>query len=315
MIGSFYKRKEVATRISILYAGNILSTAFSGLIAAGIFEMRGVRGLAGWRWFFILTGACTFLIALIAIFVLPDRPDNTWWLTPEERLLAASRIKLDTVEESAQISVWKGLKEAAKDPRLYLFALMQNQHLSANGFKNFFPTVVETLGFSRNVTLALTCPPYVLAWIFSVAVSITSGRMNERTWHITGCKAIAIFGFVLGMCTLNLGARYFAMVVFCVGTYGVNSIVLGWVSSTLGQTAEKRSISLAIVNTFANLSFVYTPYLWRTQDQPRYVLALSTSAAFSATTVMCAWAMRIWLKRQNKALRAGSELATNLYAY
>jgi hypothetical protein len=31
--------------------------------------------------------------------------------------------------------------------------------------------------------------------------------MNERTWHITIAKSIAISGFVLGCATLNTGAR------------------------------------------------------------------------------------------------------------
>jgi MFS family permease len=35
IISSFYTRKEIATRIAILYTGNIAATAFAGLIAAG----------------------------------------------------------------------------------------------------------------------------------------------------------------------------------------------------------------------------------------------------------------------------------------
>ena len=46
----FYNRKEVATRIAILYTGNVLATAFAGLIAAGVFHgMDKVAGIAGWR--------------------------------------------------------------------------------------------------------------------------------------------------------------------------------------------------------------------------------------------------------------------------
>lgn len=50
LLSIFYTRKEIATRISILYTGNILATAFAGLIAAGIFEMDGMGGLSGWKW-------------------------------------------------------------------------------------------------------------------------------------------------------------------------------------------------------------------------------------------------------------------------
>lgn|SRR5688572_30848847 len=45
ILSLFYNRKEVATRIAILYTGNILATAFAGLIAAGIFH--GMDGSLG----------------------------------------------------------------------------------------------------------------------------------------------------------------------------------------------------------------------------------------------------------------------------
>lgn len=55
LLSLFYTRKEVATRIAILYTGNILATAFAGLIAAGVFYgMDNLSGIAGWQWLFIL---------------------------------------------------------------------------------------------------------------------------------------------------------------------------------------------------------------------------------------------------------------------
>jgi len=85
-----------------------------------------------------------------------------------------------------------------------------------------------------------------------------SGKFNERTWHITVAKLVAITGFVLGCATLNVGARHFAMCLFSIGVYACHSIILGWVASTCGQTREKKSVSLAVVNTFATLSQIWT---------------------------------------------------------
>jgi MFS family permease len=135
MLSIFYTRKEIATRISILYTGNILATAFAGLIAIGIFKLDGAAGQAGWQWLFIIQGIATFVVAVAAYFVLPDDPLNTKWLTPEERLLANNRILLDTVGEQGIVSPFAGLKAAASDPKLWLFAFMQHMHLAANGFK------------------------------------------------------------------------------------------------------------------------------------------------------------------------------------
>lgn len=86
-----------------------------------------------------------------------------------------------------------------------------------------------------------------------------SGRFDDRIWHITSAKCVAVLGFVLACSTLNIGARYFAMCAFATGVYSCNSIILGWVSSTCGQTREKKAISLAMVNTIATISPIYTP--------------------------------------------------------
>jgi MFS family permease len=138
LLSIFYTRKEVATRIAILYTGNILATAFAGLIAAGIFHgLDDAAGIAGWRWLFILQGAVTFVIAVVGFFLLPDFPLTTKWLTQEERELAHNRMELDTVANKGETSTWKGLKQASKDPMVWLFAAMAHMHLAANGFKNF----------------------------------------------------------------------------------------------------------------------------------------------------------------------------------
>jgi hypothetical protein len=97
--------------------------------------------------------AVTFVVAVGSAFVLPNDPLHTHWLNQEERELANARILADTVGAKAMTSTWAGLKEAAKDPKLWLFAFMQHMHLAANGFKNFFPTAVETLGFNTTITL------------------------------------------------------------------------------------------------------------------------------------------------------------------
>lgn len=182
---------------------------------------------------------------------LPDRPLTTRWLNEEERQLAHNRLLRDKVDTSGNGSTWDGLKQAVSDPRVWVFCLAQNLHLSANGFKNFFPvrwstqdillsaetstqSVIKSLGFNQTITLVLTCPPYLVAGFFSIAVckysllsrlglplrsssALTSGKYNERTWHITGCKLFAILGFALAPATLNVGVRYAAMCIFTIG--------------------------------------------------------------------------------------------------
>ena len=76
----FYTRKEVATRITILYTGNVLATAFAGLMAAGVFY--GMDGLDESGRVVVAVcypgqGTVTFAIAIAGFLLLPDLPLTT----------------------------------------------------------------------------------------------------------------------------------------------------------------------------------------------------------------------------------------------
>jgi hypothetical protein len=51
------------------------------------------------------------------------------------------------------------------------------------------------------------------------------------------------------------------------------------------------------------------------EDAPRYTIALSSSAAFSAACAASAWIMCIWLKRTNKKIRQNPDETINTFAY
>lgn len=263
----------------------------------------------------MIQGILSIAVSLGAFALLPDSPLKTRWLTVPEREMAHSRMVLDTTAHREEgSSVWTGLQEAVGDYRTWIFCLMDNLHLSANGFKNFLPTAVKTLGFSTTITLVLTCPPYLVAGAASIVVSWSSGRFNERTWHITVSKAIAILGFALSVGTLNTAVRYVGIILFVGATYGVNNIILSWTASTLGQTNEKKAVAIALANTLGNLASVYTPYLWPDSGAPRFLTAMIASIAFSVGVVICAWIMRIALKRNNKKLQEQENVIT-VYVY
>jgi hypothetical protein len=137
--------------------------------------------------------------------------------------------------------------------------------------------------------------------------------MNERTWHITASKSVAILGFVLGALVTNTGVKYFSMVVFTIGTYAVNSLILGWVGSTCGQSTEKKAAAISIVTTVMNASFIWTPYLWDPKDAPQYQPAMFSSAAFSAGTAAVAWVVKIIMKRRNQRLRQSEDEVQTFY--
>ncbi|GKT50068.1 putative transporter [Colletotrichum spaethianum] len=309
---------EVASRIAVLYCAQILATGLSSLIAAGIFAgMDGLSGISGWRWLFIVEGAATGVVAIFGFWLLPNTPLTTRWLSERERELAHSRMEKDKLSDSDnnKASAMDGLKQAVRDKRTWLFCLMQNFHLSACSFNSFFPTVVKTLGFNTTVTLLMTCPPFIFAGAAGILFGWSSGRLHERTWHITTGLGIAVVGFVMASATLNTAARYIACFIFAMGAYSVNSVIIGWASSTLSQTKEKKAVVLAMTNVGGQIGYIYGAYLWPSTDSPRYAIGFGASAGFSLLSICCAWWIRVLLVRENRRIRASTSEQVNLYGY
>lgn len=106
----------------------MLATAFSGLLAAGIFAgLDNARGIAGWKWLFIIEGSASFAAAIIAFVLIPDFPGQEtgvakWLLTEKEKKVAIERMAMDRVDQPAsEASVWVGLKLAVTDLNLWIF--------------------------------------------------------------------------------------------------------------------------------------------------------------------------------------------------
>lgn len=248
----------MGVRSAFLFSGSQLGSAFSGLIAAGIQDgLNGARGLESWRWIFLIEGSITVFIALCAFFILPDYPSNTRWLSPVERAVAEWRLVSDSGQIDEDNAGWKyGFKRALTDWRLYIFALIFLCIQVASATSNFFPSVVETLGFNRVDTLLLTVPPYMVALVMSILNNRSADQLRNSSFHVCWPLVVAICGFVIGAASTNLGARYFAMILMVAGGHGANAVLLAWTQKTMLRPRVKRAASVAFVNAIGNLSQV-----------------------------------------------------------
>jgi MFS family permease len=59
-LSMWYKRTETTYRVALFFSAASLAGAFGGILAFGIAHMRGVGGLGGWQWIFILVRWCFF---------------------------------------------------------------------------------------------------------------------------------------------------------------------------------------------------------------------------------------------------------------
>ncbi|KAH9077091.1 MFS general substrate transporter [Lactarius deliciosus] len=298
LLSKWYKRSELGFRTALLACGSLISNAFGSLMASSILSgMQGKMGHAAWRWLFYIEGALTILVAILAIFILPDFPNNSHFLSPEEARLAQLRMLEDVgvsdgEETERKGSRFPGFFEALSDWKVYWLALALTSLAVSLSFNAFFPTLTATLGYSSTVTLLLCAPPWIFATIVAFAVSRHSDRTGERFFHIVVPLLIGIVGFIIALSTMRLAARYFA---------------LYWTSNTFSRSASKRAVALAFINAFSQLGNIAGSYVWQKSWGPTY----SRSYAICISTER---ALQI-LAKQNKQMEESSAGQRKKYRY
>jgi MFS family permease len=106
ILSSWYKTDELFKRCGVWYVSSNAGAMFGGYLQAAAYKnLNGVRGLAGWRWLFIIDGCISLPIALASYVIFPGLPASKkpWYFTEEEHELARKRMADDGVKPSKKI--------------------------------------------------------------------------------------------------------------------------------------------------------------------------------------------------------------------
>ncbi|KAF6762658.1 MFS general substrate transporter [Ephemerocybe angulata] len=286
----------------LLSCGSLLSNAFGALIASGILDaMDNVLGYTAWRWLFFVEGTLTIIVAVWAIYVLPDFPETTTgWLTPAEQALAVKRMAEDAgtrpgSDAHGKAGQFNGLSLAICDSKVWFLALGLTCFVLSLSFNAYFPTLTATLGFNPTITLLLCSPPWLVATVLSILVSRHSDQKGERCMHIVIPLLIGIVGFAIAMSTMNLFFRYISLF------YSGFICFLAWASSSVSQPSSKRAVALALINCVSQSGNILGSYAWPSSWGPSYNKSYAITAFFNTMTIVLCFGFRRHLVALNQA--------------
>ncbi|ETW74943.1 major facilitator superfamily [Heterobasidion irregulare TC 32-1] len=306
LLSRWYTNKELAFRSAILYSGLLISNAFGSLMAAGILSgMEGRLGITSWRWLFYIEGSITMLVGILTMYLLPDHPNNTRWLSSAERRLAQVRLSEDVGEadqDTAVDSAWNGFMLAMKDPKVSIMAVMTCSQLLGCSFINFFPTLTATLGFNTTISLLLAATPWIFAAILCWVNAWHADRTGERFFHIAGWWWAVILGYIIGLTTMSTGGRYVAMFLMAAGYAGA-ALTMVWVANAIPRPPAKRSAAIGIVNGFGNIGSLIGSFTWKAEWGPEYRPSMLIGIAALTFSSLLALEIRQMLIRENNKLK------------
>ena len=312
-----YKRTEQHFRVALFFSAASLAGAFGGILAyvrldepitrwwtdseQGIAFMKGVGGLNGWRWIFILEGLLTILVSLGAYFFIPNYPLTAKFLSAEERSRVLERLATGDSTRSESFT-WSGVLSALKDPKCWLYCLtFHTLSLPLYTLSLFLPTIITGLGFSAAQAQLLTIPPYAIATGATITGAVFSERTHRRAPFIVVPAALAVVGYIVLLSvpsTVSPGGAYAGTILAATGIYPATAIALSWPANNVsGQT--KRATACAMQISIGNLGAVIGTQLYRTESTPRFFLGHGFALGYLVLNIIIVSITWFVLKREN----------------
>ncbi|PHH60015.1 hypothetical protein CDD81_2183 [Ophiocordyceps australis] len=288
LIGMWYRRHEAQKRYSFFFNSTTLAGAFGGLLAAAIGKMGGLRGYSGWRWIFILEGALTVTCSFFFFFLLPDFPEESRWLSPEEKHFVTARLTIDQGEAASHRPITLADVAAVfSDYKVIVGGFMYfGLIVPAYGYAYFSPFIIRGYGYTPIQTQLHSVPPWVAAFGLSMIVAYFSDRFKHRFFFAIASICICISGFAMLLAIdNNRDAQYAALFLFAMGAYTAMPIVVCWFNMNLGGH-HRRSIGSAWQVGFGNLGGIVAVYIFQKKDGPRFVPGLSVSLGFTILAIV-----------------------------
>ena len=181
----WYTKQEQPIRLGIWYSATGLFSIVSGLMYHSLGSKQ--TALATWKLIFLVPGSMTVVFGAMLLLLLPPTPLSTPVLripyynafSSDERaeLDAKVRSNLTGNEREGAPWRWDQAREAALDPKIWLFFLMATAIYVVNGGVTVFgPLLVKSIGYtSLRATILLTpggATTAVSIYVFTLLASI-----------------------------------------------------------------------------------------------------------------------------------------------
>ncbi len=246
----WFPARQRAAVTAIFMAAAPLSTVLGSPVSGALLDMRGILGLSGWQWMFIIEGVPAVLLGIVVLFYMTDRPEKATWLSNDERNWLVRTMNTEAAQKAgtASHSVWRGLAD------LRVIALSLVYFGTSAGLYTlgiWAPQIIKQFGLSSMQIGFLNALPGVVAVMAMVLWARHSDRTGERTWHVVGACLLGSLGLVLaGFAGTVLGVLLSLTLV----NIGISSAKPPlWSMPTMFLSGSAAAAGIATINSIGNL--------------------------------------------------------------
>ena len=252
----WFRRREQARVLSLFLTGfavnSILGAPVSGFILTHVHWL----GLGSWRWLFLLEGLPAIALGFLTYLVLPNRPSEAGFLTPEQKRWLQTELAREEEAKWGRRSAIEGMTSF----RVWHLAVIYFAMMIGSYTLSFYaPKLVESLSseYSYSLVGSLVMIPYLAALVGMIFVGRSSDRRMERRYHAAISLLVGGIGF-LSLTALHSPLVTIALLSLLAIGY-CSSLSPFWAMPSEFLSGFSAASGIAFINSVGNLGGFFGP--------------------------------------------------------
>ncbi|KAI5481438.1 hypothetical protein MNV49_004194 [Pseudohyphozyma bogoriensis] len=308
----FYKSAELPIRLSFFWMTLTATNIVGNLMAAGILQMRGLHGWAGWRYLFLIEGCITFAIGAFAALWFPPSPTQTsggirgkGWFSEREETIIVTRVLRDDPTKSdmhnrqgiSLLALWRSFKDFDHWP---LYALGITTYIAPGTVNAYFTLILKGFGFSTFHTNLLIIPSNVIFILNNFLLTSLSTVVKERAFvaSIGSWWQLILLSALVAVPNAGAWAKY-AIFTLLLGYPYAHPILVSWNSNNSGSV-RTRSVSASLYNIAVQLGSIISSNIYQAKDKPSYSHGNRVLIGIVAANIVLFFFAKAWFIFRNK---------------
>ncbi|MBX9941816.1 MAG: MFS transporter [Candidatus Obscuribacterales bacterium] len=311
----WFPKREYGTAVARFMTAIPAAGLLGSLVAEKALGMEGLHGLAGWKWLFLITGAPAVVLGAVVPFLIPDRPEQARFLSPQEKAalqealsqeaLSQEALSQDCREEDKSLDRTKEkahntpqTSSALKSKVVWTYALIYfTLTVSMYGFQFWLPQVIKAFsaaGQSDAITSRLTAVPAIFQGLGMLIIAASSDKRRERCFHLVLANALTAIGLLAALYPDN-GIKFGALSLAAFGIWG--AVGPFWALCRESLPRQLQATGIALINSVGNLGGFAGPFLIGFIKEASKENGLETALATLAIASLAS-ALIVYLRRR-----------------